>query len=153
MSEDMNTVNIIGRLTRDAELQYTTSGFAICVFSLANNYRRKKGEAWEDEVNFVDVKLLGKQAEAVAQYLTKGKQIAVTACLRQERWDQEGSKRSKIVLIGDKIEFLGSKDDSSGGSAEKKPIQGRQVTPGQDPNEYNDTQYERNPEFKDDIPF
>lgn len=128
MAEDLNTSAIIGRLVRDAELQYTTSGFAIGVFSLASNYRRKVGEDWVDEVNFIDVKLLGKKAEGLAQYLLKGKQVAVSGSIRQERWEQEGSKRSKIILLAHDVELLGTKGDNAA-SPQNPPQNSRQQEP------------------------
>lgn len=109
MAEDLNRVVLIGRLTRDAELQYTNTGFAIGKMSIAVNRRRKQGDQWIDEGNFFDVTLFGKRAESLAQYLLKGNQIAVEGQLRQERWEQEGLKRSKVTIEATNIQLLGSK--------------------------------------------
>jgi len=104
---DTNNVTLVGRLTRDAELKYTNSGAAVTKFSIAVNERRKKGEQWEDEANFFDVTLWGKSAEAVTQYLTKGKQIAVTGKLKQNRWEQDGQARSKVEIVAFSVQLLG----------------------------------------------
>lgn len=119
MAEDLNNVSIVGRLVRDAELQYTNTGFAIAVFSIASNYRRKIGEDWIDQVNYFDVKLLGKKAEGLSQYLLKGKQVAVTGCNRQERWEQEGANRQKVLILAHDVQLLGTKGD--GASASQAP--------------------------------
>ena len=72
MATDINSVVVIGRLTRDAELRYSNSGTAICKFALANNYSRKQGDSWIEETNFFDAVLMGRRAEALHKYLVKG---------------------------------------------------------------------------------
>lgn len=105
---DINHVVLVGRLTRDAELKYTQGGAAICRFSIACNRRRKNGEQWEDEANFFDIVLWGRQGEVLNQYLVKGKQIAVDGELRQNRWEQDGQNRSKVEIIANNVQLLGS---------------------------------------------
>lgn len=106
---DVNTVVLVGRLTRDAELKYTNGGMAICEFALAINTRRKQGEEWVDEANFFDITLFGRQGEAISKYLTKGKQAAVEGRLKQDRWqNQEGQNRSKVAIIANNVMLLGS---------------------------------------------
>jgi single-strand DNA-binding protein len=107
LSQDINSVVIVGRLTRDAQLSYTPSGSAVCKFSIANNQRRKKGEEWVDEAGFFDVILWAKTAEALAQYLLKGKQVIVAGKLTQNRWEQEGAQRSKVEIVALNVELLG----------------------------------------------
>ena len=70
---DLNSVVLIGRLTRDMELKYTSGGMAIGKFSLAVNRKKKSGEQWVDEASFFDVTCFGRTAENLAQYMTKGK--------------------------------------------------------------------------------
>lgn len=112
--EDINKVVLVGRLTRDAEHSYTQSGYSLLKFSLASNRRRKQGDQWVDEANFFDVTLWGKRGEAIAGFMTKGKQVAVEGQLRQERWEsQDGSKRSKVTIDANNIQFLGSRDGGS----------------------------------------
>ena len=115
---DINTTTQVGRLTRDAETQYTGGGMCIAEFSLANNYRKKSGDEWVDEVNYFDVVLFGKRAEALSQYLTKGTQLAVSGSLRQDRWEKDGQKRSKVVIVANDIQLLGGKRGSSDDDSE-----------------------------------
>ena len=89
MAADLNHVTLIGRLTRDAELKYTSAGFAISNFSIAVNRRRKNGDQWMEEASFFEINLYGKSAESLKQYLVKGKQVAVDGELRQDRWEQD----------------------------------------------------------------
>ena len=108
---DMNSVVLIGRLTRDSELKYSTSGNAICSFSLAVNRSVKKGEKWEDEASFFDCTMFGKMAESVNKYLEKGKQVSIVGELVQNRWENDGQKHSKVEIIVNKLQLLGGKSD------------------------------------------
>jgi len=112
---DLNHVVLIGRLTRDAELKYTSNGQAVCKFSIAVNRRKKSGDQWEDEANFFDIVLWGKQGESLQSYLVKGKMIGVNGELRQDRWQQDGQNRSKIEIVADYIQLLGGGDSSRSG--------------------------------------
>jgi single-strand DNA-binding protein len=114
---DMNHVNLIGRLTRDAELNYTASGQAVSKFSIAVNRSVKRGEKWEDEANFFDVVLWGKRAESLGQYLAKGKRIGVDGELRQDRWQKDGQTRSKVEIVAININLLGGGNGENRGSA------------------------------------
>jgi single-strand DNA-binding protein len=106
---DVNHVVLIGRLTRDAELKYTGTGFPISNFSVAVNRRRKNGDVWEDEANFFDITLYGKSAESLKTYLLKGQRVAVEGELRQDRWQQEdGQTRSKVVISANNLQLLGA---------------------------------------------
>jgi single-strand DNA-binding protein len=107
---DLNHVILIGRLTRDAELKYTAGGTAVCKFAVAVNRRRKNGDQWEDEANFFDVVLWGKQGEALEKYLLKGKQVGIDGELRQERWEKDGQNRSRVEIAANTIQLLGGKD-------------------------------------------
>jgi single-strand DNA-binding protein len=111
---DLNHVTLIGRLTRDAELKYTSSGQAVCKFSIAVNRRRKNGDQWEDEANFFDIVLWGRQGEALNQYLVKGKMIGVEGELRQDRWQQDGQNRSKVEIVANNLQLLGGGSGGSG---------------------------------------
>ncbi len=140
--KDLNTVSLVGRLTRDAELRYTNSGMPICSFSIANNYRKKSGDQWTEEANFFDVVVFGRQGEAVANYLKKGKQVAVQGELRQNRWEQDGQRRSKVEVIGSELQLLGGR--SEGGSAQYSDGGfGAQDNAAPTPA----------PDFEDDVPF
>ena len=114
MAGDLNRVTIIGRLTRDPELKYIQSGSAVANFSIANNriYNTNNGERKED-VSYFDCITWGKLGETVAEYMQKGRRIAVEGRLQQRRWeDQEGNKKSKIEIVADNIQFLDSKSSS-----------------------------------------
>lgn len=129
---DTNRLILVGRCTKKAELTYTQNGYALCKISLASNRKRKDGDKWIDEASFFDVVLWGKQGESLSQYLLKGQQIAVDGSIKQDRWEQDGQKRSRVVIEASNIQLLGGQKQS-----------GTQ--------EYSQARQE--PVFKDDIPF
>ncbi len=155
MANDINVVTLVGRLTRDSELKYTNSGTAVCKFSLAVNRKKRSGDQWTDEVSYFDVVLWGKQGEALQQYLAKGKQIAVSGELRQNRWEQDGQNRSKVEVIANNIQLLGG--NTGGGNSNYGG--GRSEAPAAKPSNnqsFGNFQPSNNngPEnFEDDIPF
>jgi single-strand DNA-binding protein len=108
MAGDINQVVLVGRVTRDAELRYTASGTALCNFSVAINRRVKKGDQWADEASFFDLSLWDKQAENLNKYLVKGTQVAVQGELRQDRWEKDGQKFSKVQVFVNNLQLLGS---------------------------------------------
>jgi single-strand DNA-binding protein len=114
---DINQVVLIGRLTRDAELKFTSSGQAVCKFSIAVNRRRKQGDQWVDEANFFDIVLWGKQGETLSQYLQKGKQVGINGELRQDRWEQDGQNRSRIEVVANNLQLLGGGSGTAGGGS------------------------------------
>ena len=141
----MNSLLIIGRLVRDADLRFTASGQAITSFSIAVNRSVKKGDEWSDEASFFDCVLWGKTGEAISQYLTKGKQIAVSGSLRQERWtDKEGANRSKVVINAETVQLLGSTSAQAGHGG----TQGAQVK-----DSHNNDNPTAQDDFTDTIPF
>lgn len=112
---DYNRVTVTGRLTRDVELRHTASGVAVADATLASNH--KFGEV--DEVNFFDLVFWGSKAEFASQYLKKGKGVLVEGRLQQQRWEKDGEKRSKVVLVVEDVTFLpGNKLDDKDGSEE-----------------------------------
>ena len=113
---DINYVVLVGRLTRDAELKYTASGQAISKFSIAVNRRRKVGDKWEDEVNYFDIVVWGRQGEALSNYLVKGKQVGIEGELKQDRWQQDGQNRSKVEVIASNIQLFGSNPGAGSGN-------------------------------------
>ena len=131
---DINHVVIVGRLTRDAETRYTTGGTCTAKVSIATNRSVKKNDAWQDEASFFDVTLWGKMAEGLSKYLTKGQQIAVDGELRQERWEKDGQKNSKVVIVANSVQLLGGKREGVPASAPNVPQSDEQP-------------------FEDDIPF
>jgi single-strand DNA-binding protein len=109
---DLSLAVLVGRLTRDAELKYTNGGTALCKFSVATGTRKKKDGAWVDEASFWDIELWGKQGESLNQYLTKGKQVAVEGSMRQDRWEQDGTQRMKVVISANSVQLLGGGKES-----------------------------------------
>ena len=118
---DINRVILVGRLTRDAELKYTSGGSPVAKFGVAVNRRRKVGDQWEEEANFFDVVVWGRVAEALNQYLVKGKQVGIEGELRQDRWEQDGQKRSRVEIVASNIMLLGGR----GGEGGSGPAPGR----------------------------
>ncbi len=105
---DFNNSSLSGRLTRDAELKYTTSGSPVLDFSLASN--QKRGD--KEETMFLDCTMFGDRAEKLVKHLQKGKSLIVSGKLRQESWEKDGDKRSKISLLVDSVTFLSSPNPS-----------------------------------------
>ncbi|MEM9409783.1 MAG: single-stranded DNA-binding protein [Planctomycetota bacterium] len=111
-----NRVILVGNLTRDIELRYTPAGTAVTDLGLAVNERVKKNDQWVDEVNFFDVTLWGRTAEIASEYLSKGSPVLVEGRLKYDSWEQDGQKRSKVKIIGEKMQMLGSRSGSGGGA-------------------------------------
>lgn len=105
---DINQINIIGRLTKEVEIKYTTTGVAICNFSIANNESIKKNDKWEDYANFFDCQAFGNLADTCNKYLKKGNQVCISGSLHQDRWNDKTTNqaRSKIVIKISDIQFL-----------------------------------------------
>jgi single-strand DNA-binding protein len=155
---DLSVAVLVGRLTRDAELKYTNSGQAICHFSVATSTRRKKGDQWVDEASFWDVDLWGKQGESINQYLTKGKLVAVEGTMRQDRWEQDGQARMKVIVNANTVQLLSS--GSGQGGSGSQGSQGNQGAGSRDGQEHDGgrqqgpaAQAPSSDEFSDDIPF
>lgn len=110
-----NRVVLIGNLTRDVELRYIPSGTAVTDISLAVNERVKRNDEWIEEANFFDVTLWGRTAEVAGEYLSKGSSVLIEGRLKQDRWEQDGQKRSKIKVIGEKMQMLGGRGGGGGG--------------------------------------
>ncbi len=105
---DLNTVSLIGRVTRDGELKYTKSGTAVLGFGIAVNRSipPADGGEWKNEASFFECQAWSKLAEQKAQILVKGKQIAIQGELRQDRWEQDGQSRSKVYIVANHIQAL-----------------------------------------------
>jgi len=151
---DINVVVLVGRLTRDSELKYTKSGQPIARFALAVNRSVKRGETWEDEASFIDVDFWGKGGEAVNRFLTKGQQVAVEGELRQDRWEQDGQNRSKIVVVANNVRLMGSPQGQGSSSYPRaQPSSGSEA--GQESRTASPSPQQQKPvdNFDDDIPF
>ncbi len=130
---NLNKVLLMGNLTRDPELRYTTGGTPVTEFGLAINRRftTRDGEKRE-EVCFVDISLFGKQAETFCEYMSKGRRVFVEGRLRFDSWtNQDGQKRSRLRVTGERFQFMGGpraqapekpeKEEKAPASDEEKP--------------------------------
>lgn len=115
-----NRVVLVGNLTRDVELRNTPSGTAVTDVGLAVNDRVKRNNEWVDETTFVDVTLWGRQAEIAAEYLGKGSSVLFEGRLKLDSWEQEGQKRSKLRVVAEKMQMLGSRNAESNGSRSRQ---------------------------------
>lgn len=117
---NLNKVMLIGNLTRDPELRVTPKGTAICQFSLAVNRKwRDESGAEKEEVTYVDCEAWGKTGENIAKYVTKGRSLFVEGRLRLDQWEDKNTKekRSRMKVIVDQCQFLGSRENSGGAPA------------------------------------
>ena len=105
-----NRVILVGNLTQDPELRYIRTGTAVTDLRLAVNDRRRNAEGqWVDETTFVDVTLWARQAEVACQYLSKGSSVLIEGRLKLDTWEtQDGQKRSKLRVVGERMQMLGS---------------------------------------------
>ena len=118
-ASNINVVVITGNLTKDPELRSTGGGTSVCELRVAVNSSRKNGQTgqWEDKANYFDVVVWGAQGENCANYLSKGRPVAVEGRLDWSEWEaKDGSgKRQKVSIIANSVQFLGSRDGSGGG--------------------------------------
>lgn len=130
---DTNSIILIGRITKDCgaderSFSYVGNGTAKAVVSLAVNRSVKKGDKWEDEVSFIDVTIWGKTAENLKSNLVKGKQICVCGYLKQDRWEKDGQKQSRLNVVADSVQLLGggnkggNNQQNDGGFPEDNPF-------------------------------
>jgi single-strand DNA-binding protein len=125
-----NKVMLMGNLTRDPELRYTSNGSAVTSFGLAVNRKFKQGDEWKDDVCFVDITVWGKQGENCAEYLSKGRPAFIEGFLKFSTWESDGQKRNKLEVVANTVQFLGSRGDSSGETSGKKaPASGEDDVP------------------------
>ena len=141
---DYNKVLLMGRLTRDVELKYTTSNMAVANIGLAvgRRYRTKEGENRE-ETCFVDCEAWGRTAEVMNQYLAKGRPVFVEGRLKLDQWqDKDGANRSKLKVVIENFQFIDSRGGGEGAPAPAPA--GAATAPTGAPHE---------PIAEDDIPF
>ena len=117
---NFNRVILMGNITRDIEVRYVSNGLAVTDITLAVNDRRKKDNEWIEETSFIDVTLWGRNAEVVGEYLGKGSPLFVEGRLKQETWESDGQKRSKIKVIGERTQFIGGKGEGSRGGGSRQ---------------------------------
>ena len=150
---NINRVVLVGNLTKDPELRHTPSGTAVCKLRIAVNTRQKDqatGE-WGDKPNYFDVTVWGNQGESCAQYLSKGRPLAVDGRLDWREWEaQDGGKRQSIEIIAESVQFLGSRDGS--GAVHGNGITARSDVPA-DTSDFENTEPVGAGSAGDDIPF
>jgi len=121
-ASNVNVVVVTGNLTRDPELRSTPGGTSVCKLRVAVNSRRKDGQSgqWVDKPNYFDVTVWGAQGENCANYLSKGRPVAVEGRLDWREWEAKdgGGKRQSVEIIANSVQFLGSRDGSGGGASE-----------------------------------
>ena len=127
-----NKVILLGNLTRDPEVRYTPKGSAVCDLGIAVNrvYTTDSGEKRE-EVTYVDVVLWARLAEIAGEYLKKGRPVFIEGRLQMDTWDdkQSGQKRTKLRVVGESMQLLGSRPAGTGAAAETAG-EDRQTTAG-----------------------
>ncbi|MET0305714.1 MAG: single-stranded DNA-binding protein [Solirubrobacterales bacterium] len=118
-ASNINVVVITGNLTQDPELRHLGSGTAVCELRVAVNSRRKDGATgeWVDKPNYFNVTVWGAQGENCANYLSKGRPVAVEGRLDWREWEAKdgGGKRQAVSIIANSVQFLGSRDGGGSG--------------------------------------
>jgi single-strand DNA-binding protein len=150
-----NRVILVGNVTRDPELRYVPSGMAVTDIGLAVNDRRKNATTgeWIEETTFVDVTLWGRTAEVAGEYLSKGAPVLIEGRLKLDSWEgTDGQKRSKLKVVGEKMQLLGAKGGGDGSGGRAAAPRGRAASNQADaapPDEFDAPP----PSGGDDIPF
>jgi single-strand DNA-binding protein len=115
---NLNKVQLMGNITRDPEVRYTPKGTAVTDISLAINrsYSGDDGQRHE-ETTFVDITFWGRQAEVIGEYMKKGRPLYVEGRLQLDTWEDKttGQQRSRLKVVGENFQFLGSREDGGGG--------------------------------------
>jgi single-strand DNA-binding protein len=125
-----NRVILVGNLTRDVEVKYTANQTAVTDIGLAVNDRRKTATGdWVDEPTFLDVTLWGRTAEIASQYLSKGSSVLIEGRLKLDTWESEGQKRSKLRIVGDRMQMLGGRPTGSNPSEYSGAVASQHASP------------------------
>ncbi len=121
---NLNKVMLMGNLTRDPEIKYTPKGTAIANFGIAiNRVFTPEGGERREEVTFIDLEAFGRTAEVIGEYFKKGRPIFIEGRLKLDQWDDKttGKKQSKLRVVVDSFEFLGSREGGGGGEGGGAP--------------------------------
>ena len=163
-ASNVNVVVITGNLTRDPELRSTGSGMSVCDMRVAVNSRRKDGSGnWVDKPNYFDVVVFGAQGENCANYLSRGRPLAVEGRLDWREWEAKegGGKRQAVQIIANSVQFLGSRDGGGapngngggGGGQQQQPQQSYSPQQSDVPADESDFGPVSTGGQEDDIPF
>lgn len=150
---NINRVTLTGNLTRDPELRSTASGMAVCSLRIASNTRRKNNQTgeWEEKPNYVSVTIFGRQGETAAQYLTKGRPVAIDGRLEWREWQsQSGEKREALEVVAETVQFLGGREE--GATPSQNGFTPRSDVPA-DTGDFQPVAAPAGPPADDDIPF
>jgi single-strand DNA-binding protein len=151
-ASNVNVAVVTGNLTKDPELRSTPGGTSVCKLRVAVNSRRKSGE-WVDKPNYFDVTVWGAQGENCANYLSKGRPVAVEGRLDWREWEaQDGSKRQAVEIIANSVQFLGSRSDNAGGGGGNGTFQPQSDVPA-DTSDFEGAGVSAGGGSDDDIPF
>lgn len=159
---DLNDYSVIGRLTRDLgerDFAYIGNGTAKADLSIAVNRSVKRNDQWQDEVSYFDVVVWGKTAENLKQYFVKGKQLAIRGYLKQDRWEKDGQKHSRVYIVAEDVQLLGGKSDGNNNGGSYGGYQNNNSTSGNAPrftpvnNAGNEDMGTSEGDFPEDIPF
>jgi single-strand DNA-binding protein len=114
MSGSINSVVVVANLTRDPELKATPSGTSVCALRVAVNDSVKDQATgqWNDKPNYFSVDVFGGQADACAQYLSKGRQVVIQGRLRWREWEKDGQKREAVSIVADRVQFIGPREQT-----------------------------------------
>lgn len=146
-----NRVILVGNLTRDVELRYTKSNMAVTDIAIAVNERVKRNEQWVDEVHFFDITLWGRLAEIAGEYLSKGSSVLIEGKLKLDRWEQDGQKRSKIKIVGERMQMLGGRNGGGSGGGGGSYSNNNDNAPNQ--SQQQPEQPAQAPPTEDEVPF
>lgn len=143
----LNKAMVYGNLTRDPEMKSLPSGMQVCSFSLATNrvYKDREGNR-QEQTDYHNVVVFGRQAETSAQYLKKGSGAFVEGRLQTRSWDKDGVKQYRTEIVADRVQF-GPRTDGGGGGA---PSSGAKSSAPQQSDAPEYPEEDINPE---DIPF
>lgn len=150
MANDINQVVLIGNCVRDVAISYTQGGMCIGKLSLASNRSVKQNGQWVSEVSYFDVTIFGKTAENLQPYLLKGQKIAISGILKQDRWEKDGHKYSKIGIVANTVQLIGSNGVNQPAESVSAPNPINNSAMAENPSVDDSTGFE---EFPEDIPF
>lgn len=144
---DLNNLTIMGRLTKSPDQRRTGDNNTLVLsFTIANNRGKKNSQTgvWEDETSFIDVNYFTTPSNGIIPYLDKGTNIAITGYIKQQKWESNGEKRSRLIVVAQNI-YLTGKNNSTGiethYSTNLNPNNGKFANQNQNQNEtfYEDT--------------
>lgn len=142
MASDLNSINLVGRLTRDPELRSLPSGTSVAQLRLAFTTSKKTASGWEDQPNYIDVSVWGNQGEQAAKFLSKGSRVGISGRLEYREWEKDGQTRSAHSISANSVQFLTPKGE---GQSQGQATQAHSTPPVTTPAPA--------PVDEDDIPF